>query len=71
MATFKDRLIEERNQLFEKVTKLEDFLQSETFKSIDVRQKHRCSAGKSLGNSASYDESIFANSDLAAFVTLN
>jgi hypothetical protein len=38
MATFKDRLIEERNQLFEKVTKLEDFLQSETFKSIDVRQ---------------------------------
>lgn len=39
MSDFKTRLLEERDQLQEKVTKLDAFLDSETFETISDRQQ--------------------------------
>lgn len=38
MSTFKDRLIDEKTQLDEKITKLEAFVESENFKKIEAIQ---------------------------------
>lgn len=39
MNTFKDRLIIEKSELNEKITKLSDFLQGDVFLTIDPRQQ--------------------------------
>ena len=38
MSTFKERLIEEKAQLQEKIEKLESFVQSDNFQKIDAVQ---------------------------------
>ena len=39
MSDFKSRLLEERDQLQEKVTKLDAFMDTETFETISKRQQ--------------------------------